>query len=169
MALLWTLMWGAWALEYAMTSASQSSQRCMRSGVLSWSCIQVAHSGKLLINFGIAAAVVLGSNARACFAGAFNMTTGPAHWELLQRARAVDNQVFVATCSPARDANASYQAWGHSTVVGPFAEVVATTDEKPGIVYAQLDYAQLQERRTNMPVMSQKRLDLYALVDKKQR
>ena len=35
-------------------------------------------------------------------AGAFNMTTGPAHWELLQKARAVDNQLFVATCSPAR-------------------------------------------------------------------
>jgi hypothetical protein len=36
------------------------------------------------------------------FAGAFNTTTGPVHWELLQRARAVDNQLFVAACSPAR-------------------------------------------------------------------
>ena len=44
-------------------------------------------------------------------AGAFNTTTGPAHWELLQRARAVDNQVFVATCSPARDPDFSYQVW----------------------------------------------------------
>ena len=55
-------------------------------------------------------------------AGAFNNTTGPAHWELLQKARAVDNQLFVATCSPARNSEASYQAWGHSTAVDPFGK-----------------------------------------------
>jgi omega-amidase len=41
-----------------------------------------------------------------CYPGAFNMVTGPAHWELLQRARAVDNQLFVVACSPARDTSA---------------------------------------------------------------
>ncbi|KAK9844016.1 hypothetical protein WJX81_001969 [Elliptochloris bilobata] len=102
------------------------------------------------------------------YPGAFNMTTGPAHWELLQRARAVDNQLFVATCSPARNPDASYQAWGHSTVVSPWAEVLATLDEKPGIVYADLDYAELETRRLNMPVADQKRGDLYLLVDKSQ-
>ena len=60
------------------------------------------------------------------------MTTGAAHWELLSRARAVDNQVnfvlllllhhcatqvYVATPSPARDTEAGYVAWGHSSVV----------------------------------------------------
>lgn len=55
------------------------------------------------------------------YPGAFNTVTGPLHWELLQRARAVDNQLFVLTCSPARMPGASYQAWGHSTAVGPFA------------------------------------------------
>ncbi|OWK00561.1 NIT2, partial [Cervus elaphus hippelaphus] len=54
------------------------------------------------------------------YPGAFNLTTGPAHWELLQRGRAVDNQVYVATASPARDEKASYVAWGHSTVVSPW-------------------------------------------------
>ncbi|MED6185079.1 Omega-amidase, chloroplastic [Stylosanthes scabra] len=54
-----------------------------------------------------------------CYPGAFNMTTGPLHWELLQRARATDNQLYVATCSPARDTGSSYVAWGHSTLVGP--------------------------------------------------
>ena len=58
----------------------------------------------------------------ARLAGAFNTTTGPAHWELLQKARAVDNQLFVATCSPARNPEASYQAWGHSTAVDPFGK-----------------------------------------------
>lgn len=54
------------------------------------------------------------------YPGAFNMTTGPAHWECLIRGRAVDNQLFVAAISPARDASASYVAWGNSTVVNPW-------------------------------------------------
>lgn len=100
------------------------------------------------------------------YPGAFNMTTGPVHWELLQKARAVDNQLYVLACSPARNPESSYQAWGHSTVVGPFAEVVATCDHEPTIVYADVDTAQLLERRANMPLTQQKRRDLYALVDK---
>ncbi|KAG7092210.1 hypothetical protein E1B28_008577 [Marasmius oreades] len=44
------------------------------------------------------------------YPGAFNMTTGPLHWELLQRSRAVDNQVFFSMCSPARDMSAGYHA-----------------------------------------------------------
>ncbi|GAX80776.1 hypothetical protein CEUSTIGMA_g8211.t1 [Chlamydomonas eustigma] len=100
------------------------------------------------------------------YPGAFNMTTGPVHWELLQRARAVDNQLFVAACSPARSLSLEgYQAWGHSTVVGPFAEVLATTEHHPDIVYADLDYNQIVERRTNMPLIQQKRNDIYSVVD----
>jgi omega-amidase len=100
------------------------------------------------------------------YPGAFNCTTGPVHWELLQRARAVDNQLFVATCSPARNPESSYQAWGHSTVVGPFAEVMATTGHEADIVYAEMDYRQIEERRANMPLVMQRRNDLYTLVDK---
>jgi len=54
------------------------------------------------------------------YPGAFNMTTGPVHWELLARARAIDNQCYVAVVSPARDVTASYVAWGHSLVVNPW-------------------------------------------------
>lgn len=100
------------------------------------------------------------------YPGAFNTVTGPLHWELLQKARAVDNQLFVAACSPARNPSASYQAWGHSTVVGPFGEILGTTGHEPTIVYADLDFAQLEERRQNMPLTQQKRYDLYCLVDK---
>jgi hypothetical protein len=78
-----------------------------------------------------------------CIAGAFNTVTGPLHWELLARARAVDNQCFVITCSPARNPEAGYQAWGHSTVVGPFAEVLETCEHEPTTVYAELDFAQV--------------------------
>ncbi|XP_048332331.2 omega-amidase, chloroplastic isoform X1 [Ziziphus jujuba] len=100
-----------------------------------------------------------------CYPGAFNMTTGPLHWELLQRARAVDNQLYVATCSPARDAGAGYVAWGHSTLVGPFGEVLATTEHEETIIIAEIDYSILELRRTNLPLQKQRRGDLYQLVD----
>ncbi|KAL6752951.1 carbon-nitrogen hydrolase [Haematococcus lacustris] len=99
------------------------------------------------------------------YPGAFNTTTGPLHWELLLRARAVDNQLFVAACSPARNPGSSYQAWGHSTVVGPFAEVLATTGHEEDMVFADMDYCEIEERRSMIPVRVQKRLDLYRSQD----
>lgn len=98
------------------------------------------------------------------YPGAFNMTTGPAHWEALQRARALDNQVYVATASPARDPGAGYVAWGHSSVVDPWGDVISTIDEKEGIVYADIDLARMEEVRRNIPIRTQKRLDLYTPV-----
>ncbi|GJY01589.1 omega-amidase, chloroplastic [Tanacetum coccineum] len=101
-----------------------------------------------------------------CYPGAFNMTTGPLHWELLQRARAVDNQLYVATCSPARDAESGgYVAWGHSTLVGPFGEVLATTEHNEATIIAEIDYSLMELRRTNLPLQKQRRGDLYSLVD----
>ncbi|KAL9313168.1 hypothetical protein ACSQ67_018620 [Phaseolus vulgaris] len=100
-----------------------------------------------------------------CYPGAFNMTTGPLHWELLQRARATDNQLYVATCSPARDTGSGYVAWGHSTLVGPFGEVLATTEHEEATIIAEIDYSILEQRRTNLPVTKQRRGDLYQLVD----
>ncbi len=70
------------------------------------------------------------------YPGAFNMVTGPAHWELLQRGRAVDNQLFVAACSPARNENSGgYVAWGHSSIVNPWGNVIAKAESKEEIIY----------------------------------
>jgi omega-amidase len=101
------------------------------------------------------------------YPGAFNTVTGPLHWELLLRARAVDSQLFVLACSPARVPGASYQAYGHSTAVGPFGEILATTEAAPGMVLADLELAQIAERRRAMPLQHQRRGDLYAVVDRK--
>ncbi|KAJ3353719.1 hypothetical protein HDU83_006436 [Entophlyctis luteolus] len=107
---------------------------------------------------------------RGCVAmiypGAFNTTTGPLHWELLQRARAVDNQIYVAACSPARDTTASYIAWGHSTVVDPMGAVVVKLKEDEDIAYADLDLELLQKTRENIPVTRQRRFDVYPDVSK---
>lgn len=72
------------------------------------------------------------------YPGAFNMTTGPRHWELLGRARATDQQVWVALVSPARDTSASYVAWGHSSLIDPWGAVVSKLDEKPDILLADI-------------------------------
>ncbi|EFA77492.1 nitrilase 2 [Heterostelium album PN500] len=92
------------------------------------------------------------------YPGAFNMTTGPAHWELLQRGRAVDNQVYVAAVSPARNPKSTYTAWGHSTVVSPWGDIVSTTEHDPTIIYANIELAKVKEMRTNIPVYQQKKL-----------
>ncbi|XP_076457642.1 omega-amidase NIT2-like isoform X2 [Babylonia areolata] len=99
------------------------------------------------------------------YPGAFNMTTGPAHWELLQRGRALDNQLYVATVSPARDSSATYVAWGHSTVVSPWGEVVAKADHMEEILYADIDLDRVEEVRTMVPLRTQRRSDLYSVVD----
>ncbi|CAH2072951.1 unnamed protein product [Thlaspi arvense] len=112
----------------------------------------------------LASAMISGAHL-LCYPGAFNMTTGPLHWELLQRARATDNQLYVATCSPARDTGAGYTAWGHSTLVGPFGEVIATTEHEEDIIIAEIDYSILDQRRTSLPLNKQRRGDLYQLVD----
>mmetsp|Transcript_13588 Transcript_13588/g.32179 ORF Transcript_13588/g.32179 Transcript_13588/m.32179 type:complete len:237 (+) Transcript_13588:381-1091(+) len=98
------------------------------------------------------------------FPGAFNLVTGPAHWELLQRARALDTQSFVLTCSPARsEDDQGYKAWGHSTMVDPWGEVVATTEHGPAIVHATLEFTRVEEVRSGVPVAKQRRNDLYKL------
>uniref|UniRef100_A0A023ENL8 omega-amidase n=1 Tax=Aedes albopictus TaxID=7160 RepID=A0A023ENL8_AEDAL len=95
------------------------------------------------------------------YPGAFNMKTGPLHWELLARARANDTQSYVATISPARDAGAGYVAWGHSMVVDPWAQVVASAKEGEETVLADLEFAKVDEVRAQIPIFSQRRTDLY--------
>jgi len=66
------------------------------------------------------------------------MTTGPLHWSLLARCRAVDNQVFVAVASPARVTDSSYVAWGHSMVVNPWGKILKEATEKDVDLYVDL-------------------------------
>ena len=95
------------------------------------------------------------------YPGAFNMTTGPLHWSLLARARAVDNQVYVAMCSPARDLEATYHAYGHSLITNPSAEILTEAEEKEVILYADLDNETIEGIRKSIPIYTQRRFDLY--------
>ncbi|MCJ1421181.1 hypothetical protein MMC32_007543 [Xylographa parallela] len=100
------------------------------------------------------------------YPGAFNLTTGALHWALQARARAMDNQVYVALCSPARDMQASYNAWGHSMVVDPNAAVLVEAGEGEEIVYADLEEGRIEETRKGIPLYTQRRFDVYPDVSK---
>jgi len=99
--------------------------------------------------------------------GAFNMTTGPAHWKTLIRSRAIDNQFFLAAASPARDESASYVAYGHSMIVNPWGDVVAEAGPGEEIIYADIPLNSIKKIRSQLPVLKNRRLDIYDLCKKK--
>lgn len=92
---------------------------------------------------------------------AFNNTTGPAHWSLTLRARAVDNQLFAAGCAPARDDAAAYVSWGHSMAVSPWGDVLAQAGDAPEELLVPLDLSQNERVRAQLPLLSARRFDLY--------
>lgn len=100
------------------------------------------------------------------YPAAFNLTTGPLHWELLQRARANDNQLYVVTTSPARDPTADYVAYGHSMIVDPWAKVLKTAGDGEETITADIDFTLVEQVRQQIPVFGQRRIDLYS-TDKK--
>ncbi|KAJ3219339.1 hypothetical protein HK099_004736, partial [Clydaea vesicula] len=95
------------------------------------------------------------------YPGAFNTTTGPLHWELLLRSRAVDNQFYVAACSPARDLSATYHAYGHSIIIDPMGKILSECGENEDIVYGEIDLQFLKDTRESIPVSIQRRFDIY--------
>ena len=83
---------------------------------------------------------------------AFNRTTGPLHWELLFRARAVDHQLFTIGAAPAADRKASYISYGHSILVSPWGEVLFQAGEEEGIFTADIDLDQVRQVREQIPI-----------------
>lgn len=94
---------------------------------------------------------------------AFNMTTGPAHWELMFRQRAVESQCYVIGTAPARDMDSSYISWGHSIAVDPWGTVLMQMDEKEGIRIVELDLDYVDKVRRELPLLAHRRTDLYEL------
>ena len=105
--------------------------------------------------------------ARVIFVpAAFNMTTGLAHWELLFRQRAVDNQCFTVGVSPARDETAGYVAYGNSIAVDPWGSVLCRAGAEETTLYADLDLERVDAVRRQLPILSARRLDLYEVREK---
>ncbi len=100
------------------------------------------------------------------YPGAFNMTTGPAHWELLFKTRALDNQVYCIGVAPALNEDASYHSFGHSIITDPWGDVIAESDEKENLIISEIDLSEIKKIREELPLLKNKRKDLYEIVKK---
>lgn len=98
--------------------------------------------------------------------GAFNKTTGPLHWETLIRARAIDNQAFVVATSPSQIENDYYIAWGHSMIVDSWGRILSSANENEEIIYSDFDHESVLSVREQIPILKNKRDDLYETVYK---
>lgn len=94
---------------------------------------------------------------------AFNMTTGPAHWEIMLRSRGMDNQCFIVATSDARDETSGYVSWGDSMIVSPWGSIVSEMDEKENMTITDIDLEDVSRIRQQLPLMSARRTDMYEL------
>jgi deaminated glutathione amidase len=89
---------------------------------------------------------------------AFTFTTGRAHWELLLRARAVENQCYVLAAAQGGKHENGRRTWGHSMIVDPWGEVIAVRPEGQGVVLAEFDDKHLAAVRRQLPALAHRRL-----------
>ena len=89
---------------------------------------------------------------------AFTHTTGQAHWEVLLRARAIENLSFVAAAAQGGTHPSGRRTWGQSMLVDPWGTVLAEKAQEPGVVIAELDAAQLAKCRNQLPALQHRLL-----------
>lgn len=94
---------------------------------------------------------------------AFTYTTGQAHWELLLRARAIENLAYVAAPAQGGVHENGRKTWGHTMLVGPWGEVLGLHEQGPGWVCAELDWSGMQQRRAQLPALAHRRAPLSAM------
>jgi nitrilase len=84
---------------------------------------------------------------------AFTHTTGQAHWEVLLRARAIENLAFVAAAAQGGTHPNGRHTWGQSLAIDPWGRVLAQRAQGAGVVIADLDFALLSQLRTQLPAL----------------
>ena len=95
-----------------------------------------------------------------CVPSSFTHTTGQAHWELLLRARTVENQCYVIAPAQGGVHENGRRTWGHSMIVDHWGEVLAVRAEGAGVVMAELDLERLRHVRGQLPALTHRRADL---------
>ncbi len=89
---------------------------------------------------------------------AFTQVTGAAHWEVLLRARAIENQCYVLAANQGGIHNASRETFGHSMIIDPWGRVLAIVEKGEGFAVAEINLDMLHELRRKMPVQSHRRM-----------
>ena len=96
---------------------------------------------------------------------AFTMTTGKDHWEVLIRARAIENQVFLLAPGQHGTSDDVHWCYGRSTIVDPWGVVLATAPDADAVITATLDMTRLAAVRRQIPSLSNRMPDRYAWPD----
>jgi predicted amidohydrolase len=96
-----------------------------------------------------------------CVPSAFTAHTGAAHWEVLLRARAIENGCFVLAPDQVGEHLPGRDCFGHSMIVDPWGTVLARAEDGAGICVADLDLARLDEVRGLIPSLDHRRPDVY--------
>src|SRR5690606_29250724 len=94
-----------------------------------------------------------------CVPSAFTFTTGAAHWELLLRTRAVENQCWVVAPNQTGPGEHGPPVYGHSSIVEPWGTVTACLPAGEGVVLGEIDRARLESVRRELPALAHRRLD----------
>lgn len=89
---------------------------------------------------------------------AFTYETGRAHWDVLNRARAIENQVFVLAANQSGDHPGNRKTYGHSMIINPWGEIIAEQQSQPGLITASLDLEAMHKLRVSFPVISHRKL-----------
>jgi nitrilase len=84
---------------------------------------------------------------------AFTATTGRAHWEILLRARAIENQCYVLAPAQGGLHENGRRTWGHSMLIDPWGKILAQLDEGEGVIGGEIDLADLQAMRVSLPAL----------------
>jgi deaminated glutathione amidase len=88
---------------------------------------------------------------------AFTRRTGEAHWHILMRARAIETGCFVVAAAQCGDHEDGRKSYGHSVIIGPWGEVIADGGEAPGVIVADLDFAEVDKARSMIPSLTHDR------------
>lgn len=90
---------------------------------------------------------------------AFTYTTGQAHWEILLRARAIENQCYVLAAAQGGLHENGRRTWGHSMLIDPWGKVLECLDEGEGVISTELDLAAMAKIRNNLPALAHRKLN----------
>ncbi len=93
---------------------------------------------------------------------AFTLYTGKDHWHVLLRARAIENQCYVAAPAQIGPHDPGQQCYGHALVADPWGTVIAEATNRVGVVVTTLDFAYLREVRQQLPSLANRRPEVYA-------
>ncbi len=93
-----------------------------------------------------------------CVPAAFTVPTGQAHWEVLLRARAIENQCYVLAAGQWGEHADGRRTWGHSMIIDPWGEVLASLEEGEGVIVADADMDILRRVRESIPALQHRRL-----------